>query len=447
MAFARDGKILLLGSPRPCLGRYRGGSCRLWSVTERQEIRRLSRIEEARGLSSCRLFRVETHILLDGKEMIDVGWSRASHRDVASKASRYRWAVRFSVRTGTHPLFRLMAESVATGTRGTARRRGGTPDSAIRLWELASGQEVARLELPEVRDEPGPCLLARWTVPGGVLCRNTPYSSRSSRAPLGMLAPGQEMRHFTGHLGLIWSAAFAPDGSSVISGSADGTALVWDISDLMSRPKGRTGSPPEAATHTGMSLPMPDARTAYRAIVVPSACLQPCPFCGIISPRPPHPPIKVTAVTEGPVGPPEVLRVLRAIAALERVGMPEARGVLEPLAHGDPVGTPDQGGEIHSRPAQQSDQLSSPNSTPSSISLFFFLLGLLGIQNQIDGCTVKRRFRQPLVTFSGLDHQGGGSVLTVCYSFRGLGEPDVRKRAATAKSSRPSAPERECPRS
>jgi hypothetical protein len=35
------------------------------------------------------------------------------------------------------------------------------------------------------------------------------------------------------------------------------------------------------------------------------------------------------------VGPPAVLRMLRAIASLERVGTPEAQGVLDRLAHGD----------------------------------------------------------------------------------------------------------------
>ncbi len=148
------------------------------------------------------------------------------------------------------------------------------------------------------------------------------------------VASGQEVRQFTGHLAPAWSAAFTADGRSIVSGSADGTALVWDVSDLANQPKAEPLAA-DALKDRWDELSSPDARVAYRAmwaLSVPSAV----PFLRNRLSAAPASAHQGTAVTEGPAGPPEVLRVLRAIAALERVGTPEARGVLEPLAHGDP---------------------------------------------------------------------------------------------------------------
>jgi dipeptidyl aminopeptidase/acylaminoacyl peptidase len=249
--------------------------------------------------------------------------------DVAS-GKQVRWAVRSSV-DAYNPALSPDGRILATGKRD--ERRGGTPDSAIRLWELASGQEVASLELPEE----GTSDLA-FSPDGRFLMA---CCARSTRIPhdqvvrLWDVGTGQETRHFTGHLGLIWSAAFAPDGRSVISGGADGTALVWDISDLISRPKAEPLALDALKEHWN-ELADADARVAYRtswALSVPSAV----PFLRdhlFAAPAPAH---KGTGVPGGPVGPPQVLRTLRALAALERVGTPEACDALEPLAHGDPT--------------------------------------------------------------------------------------------------------------
>ena len=63
---------------------------------------------------------------------------------------------------------------------------------------------------------------------------------------------------------MIWSAAFTPDGGSVISGSMDGTALVWDVSNLLSRPKAEPLTPDALNEHWN-ELANADARIAYRA--------------------------------------------------------------------------------------------------------------------------------------------------------------------------------------
>ena len=87
MAFAPDGKTLLLGSG--CLG------CAIWSVAERREIRRLSRIEEARDFRHVGFFW-STAYSPDGREMITVDGEGVRIRDVAS-GKEVRWAVRSSI--------------------------------------------------------------------------------------------------------------------------------------------------------------------------------------------------------------------------------------------------------------------------------------------------------------------------------------------------------------
>ena len=231
--------------------------------------------------------------------------------------------------------YRLLSSRSRTDGRFVAAEMEYTrPDGAVHLWELPSGQEVARLELPEEREETKDLTYfpdGRFLV--GCCSRGT-HNPRDQMIRIWDVASGQEVRQFTGHLAPSWSAAYTADGRSIVTGSADGTALVWDVSDLANQLKSEVLTA-NALKDRWDKLSSPDARVAYRAmwaLSVPSAV----PFLRDHLSAAPAPAHKVTAVTEGPVGPPEVLRVLRAIAALERVGMPEARGVLEPLAHGTP---------------------------------------------------------------------------------------------------------------
>jgi WD40 repeat protein len=65
------------------------------------------------------------------------------------------------------------------------------------------------------------------------------------------VATGKRLRTLRGHADRITAAAFAPDGSALVTASADGTALVWDLTGLRPGPAkaGGDGALPDNAGH------------------------------------------------------------------------------------------------------------------------------------------------------------------------------------------------------
>ncbi len=248
-------------------------------------------------------------------------WDIASGRDV-----------RQAVKTN-----KIRASGVALSADGRFLATGGyfstidTVDTTIRIWELASGKEVATLPghdgaISELAFSPNGRLLAsHYGESMSTRDIDLPYL-RDQMIRILDLSTGRELRRLDGHRGTVNVVAFAPDGRSIVSGSTDATAVVWDISDLNSDQK--AGAPLGAVVLKARwdELAGDDAGAAYRAVwslSVPSAV----PFLrDRLGP----------ATTVEPMTSPEVLRRLRSIAALERINTPEAHGVVEQLANGDP---------------------------------------------------------------------------------------------------------------
>jgi WD40 repeat protein len=111
------------------------------------------------------------------------------------------------------------------------------PDPWIRVWDLATGHEIAKLPTQEssasgVALSPDGRLLASF--------RPNQASNRNLYAPqpqdptirIWHIATGRELRRLEGHRGSISAVIFTPDGRSLISAGDDATAIVWDVSDL-----------------------------------------------------------------------------------------------------------------------------------------------------------------------------------------------------------------------
>jgi WD40 repeat protein/predicted Ser/Thr protein kinase len=95
----------------------------------------------------------------------------------------------------------------------------GTVEGPVRLWELSTGREVARLDghdkdSNDVAFHPDGSLLASTGIDGTVRLWDV-----VTRTPVAVLR---------GHTGIVWQVAFSADGKVLASGSNDKTVRLWD---------------------------------------------------------------------------------------------------------------------------------------------------------------------------------------------------------------------------
>jgi WD40 repeat protein len=134
----------------------------------------------------------------------------------------------------------------------------------LTIWEVASGQSCFQIKLKaEAKKKPEAEANAEADAEAAVPA--TPLVSAVALAPDGRTAAwgavdrdvhlvdlrnGKEFGRLAGHRGPVFSIAYTADGQTLISGSADGTALVWDISRI----------------HTAVALPAKAAGAQLEAL-------------------------------------------------------------------------------------------------------------------------------------------------------------------------------------
>ncbi len=352
MIFMPDGKRLVT---------Y-GQDCRLWDVAAGKEVRRYDGYQRGMDhvavspdgrtlITGHSLFDIATgtqttypsledeknkasyirpaRFLEDGRTLLFVSWSGVQARDaddrgrflsIVAKPPQYQYEITIS------PDERLL------GIGDDVIANGGEPgqDNSIQLWEMASGQEVARLKAH-------PCPIralafsgdGRWLASGG----RWDESNMDHSVRIWDLSALVMSCKLVGHRNNINKLAFSRDGRWLASASDDGTVLIWDTANL-ARIAPVAPSAPLNLGRTWSDLAGADAAKAHRLIWALAADAERAvPFLAEqLEPIQENDPKKDTSL--GPIAKGETLRRLRAISVLEKIGSPEARGVLERLATG-----------------------------------------------------------------------------------------------------------------
>jgi|GEM_PF-1595110 len=124
-------------------------------------------------------------------------------------------------------------------------------DQTISVWEALTGKECLQIKLESTGQKPPLQPPMPFGGPAGIIRQGNAFAlaispdGRTLAAAIGRqihlfdLRTGKELGRFNGHQGTVVSLVFAPDNQTVISGSADTTALVWDGSRFIKKPSTR----------------------------------------------------------------------------------------------------------------------------------------------------------------------------------------------------------------
>jgi RNA polymerase sigma factor (sigma-70 family) len=226
VAYSPDGTKLALATPEPAI--------QLVDAATGMVLRRLGE----------KLLVDRIAFAPDGRTLAGGGFDRALHLwDVAS--GKESWVARNDAA--------ILAVAYSPDGRRLAT---GDGNSAVKLWDAATGECLQ--VLPKMPSAPR----AVGFSPDGRLLA----VARDSDVVLFETATATEVRRLAGHQGTVWSLASSPDGRSLVTGSFDATALVWDLTGTALVKKPAAPLTDDALERLWRDLGQHDGAEAYKAV-------------------------------------------------------------------------------------------------------------------------------------------------------------------------------------